>query len=48
VLLGRQLVGRATPRGILPNFTASAIVGRSPFFDLVQGTKATQAGEIIA
>jgi hypothetical protein len=48
VLLGRQLVGLATLRGIVSNFKSSAMIRRPPLFDLVQRTKTTQAGEIIA
>jgi hypothetical protein len=33
--------------GILQNATAPMIIDHPPFFDLFQGSKATEAGEII-
>jgi hypothetical protein len=34
--------------GVLQNQETAMIVGNRPFFDLVQGSKTTQTGEVIA
>jgi hypothetical protein len=41
------LTGRFAVAGVLQNDTAPTIIHKPPFFDLFQGPKAAQAGEVI-
>jgi hypothetical protein len=41
-------IGLATLLGMSQNLTPSLIISQPPFLDLLQGSKAAKAGEVIA
>jgi hypothetical protein len=45
--LAEDLICLSPLFGVLQNDTAPMIIGNPPFFDLIQGTKAAEAGKVV-
>jgi hypothetical protein len=45
--LAEDLICLSPLFGVLQNDTAPLIIGNPPFFDLIQGTKAAEAGKVV-